>query len=139
MEAVLDFGRGCQDLAIILLGEGVLGGRGEGEVEMERRLTAPVITSGWGRGYRGRGVYALVTDCTPHTCSFLSHSSFSYLRPAVEASFDVKRLTSSVADPGCLSRILDPVFYPSRIPDPKTATKDRGEKKFFVKPQISQN
>jgi hypothetical protein len=25
-------------------------------------------------------------------------------------------------------------FYPSRIPDPKTATKDRGEKKFFVKP-----
>jgi hypothetical protein len=39
----------------------------------------------------------------------------------------------SVADPGCLSR----------IPDPKTATKERGEKKlivipFFV-PQISQN
>ncbi len=30
----------------------------------------------------------------------------------------------SVADPGCLSR----------IPDPKTATTDRGEKKFFVKP-----
>jgi hypothetical protein len=44
----------------------------------------------------------------------------------------------SVADPGCLSRIRDPDFYPSRIldpgsliPDPKTATKDRGEKKFF--------
>jgi hypothetical protein len=37
-----------------------------------------------------------------------------------------------VADPGCLSRIPDPDFYPSRIPDPKTATKDRGEKKFFV-------
>jgi hypothetical protein len=43
---------------------------------------------------------------------------------------------SSVADPGCLSRILDPDFYPhqipdpgSRIPDPKTATKERGEKK----------
>jgi hypothetical protein len=34
-----------------------------------------------------------------------------------------------VADPGCLSRIPDPVFYPSRIPDPKTATKERGEKK----------
>jgi hypothetical protein len=29
---------------------------------------------------------------------------------------------SSVADPGCLSR----------IPDPKTVTKDRGEKKFVV-------
>jgi hypothetical protein len=31
-----------------------------------------------------------------------------------------------VADPGCLSRIPDPG---SRIPDPKTATKERGEKK----------
>jgi hypothetical protein len=39
--------------------------------------------------------------------------------------------TGSVADPGCLSRIPDPDFYPSRIPgipDPKTATKERGEK-----------
>jgi hypothetical protein len=39
-----------------------------------------------------------------------------------------------VADPGCLSRIPDPDFYPSRIPDPKTATKERGEKKFDVIP-----
>jgi hypothetical protein len=45
----------------------------------------------------------------------------------------------SVADPGCLSRIPDPDFDPSRIPDPgsqipdpKTATKERGEKKFVV-------
>jgi hypothetical protein len=43
-------------------------------------------------------------------------------------------LPSSVADPGCLSRIPDPDFYPSRIPDPKTATKERGEKKFLVIP-----
>jgi hypothetical protein len=41
---------------------------------------------------------------------------------------------TSVADPGCLSRIPDPDFYPSRIPDPKTATKERGEKKLDVKP-----
>jgi hypothetical protein len=34
-----------------------------------------------------------------------------------------------VADPGCLSRIPDPDFYPSRIPDPKTVTKERAEKK----------
>ncbi len=41
----------------------------------------------------------------------------------------------SVADPGCLSRIPDPDFYPSRIPDlgsripdPKTATKERWKK-----------
>jgi hypothetical protein len=33
----------------------------------------------------------------------------------------------SVADPGCLSRIPDPDFYPSRIPNPKTATKERSE------------
>ncbi len=46
-----------------------------------------------------------------------------------------------VADPGCLSWIPDPDFYPSRIPDPrsripdpKTATKERGEKKFVVIP-----
>jgi hypothetical protein len=47
--------------------------------------------------------------------------------------------TSSVADPGCLSRIPDPDFYPSRIPDlgsriQKKATKERGEKKFLVIP-----
>jgi hypothetical protein len=34
---------------------------------------------------------------------------------------------TSVADPGCFSRIPDPDFYPSRIPDPKTATKERGK------------
>jgi len=36
-----------------------------------------------------------------------------------------------VADPGCLSLIPDPDFYPSRIPDPKTGRKERGEKKIF--------
>jgi hypothetical protein len=35
---------------------------------------------------------------------------------------------------GCLSRIPDPDFYQSLIPDPKIATKERGEKKFFSKP-----
>jgi hypothetical protein len=49
----------------------------------------------------------------------------------------------SGADPGCLSRIPDPDFYPSRIPDPKTATKEMGEKIFviilFWQSQISQN
>jgi hypothetical protein len=45
-------------------------------------------------------------------------------------------VSSSVADPGCLSRIPDPVFtHPGyRISDPKTATKERGEKKIFVIP-----
>jgi hypothetical protein len=56
-------------------------------------------------------------------------------------SFVVRTVDNSVADPGCLSRIPDPDFYPSRIPDPgswipdpKTATKERGEKKFVVIP-----
>jgi hypothetical protein len=38
------------------------------------------------------------------------------------------------SNPGCLSRIPDPDLYPSRIPDPKTATKERGEKKYVVIP-----
>jgi hypothetical protein len=53
-----------------------------------------------------------------------------------------RRDSNSVADhPGCLSRIPNPDFYPfripdlgSRIPDPKTATKERGLKKLVVKP-----
>ncbi len=36
----------------------------------------------------------------------------------------------SVADPGCLSRILIFTHSGFRISDPKTATKERGEKKF---------
>jgi hypothetical protein len=52
--------------------------------------------------------------------------------PNKGASIDIpSTLISSVADPGCLSRIPDPDFYPSRIPDPKTATKERGEKNYM--------
>ncbi len=36
-----------------------------------------------------------------------------------------------MADPGCLSRIPDPDFYPSRIPVPETAMKDIGEKNWL--------
>jgi hypothetical protein len=35
-----------------------------------------------------------------------------------------------IPDPG--ARIPDPDFYPSRIPDPKTATKERGEKNLIL-------
>ncbi len=38
----------------------------------------------------------------------------------------------SVADPGCLSRIPDPDFYPSWTPYPKTAMKDRGKKNLLT-------
>jgi hypothetical protein len=40
----------------------------------------------------------------------------------------------SVADPGCLSQILIFTHRGSRIPDPKTATKERDEKKLVVIP-----
>ncbi len=45
-----------------------------------------------------------------------------------------RKSLASVADPGCLSWIPNPDFLPipdpgSRIPDPKTATKERGELK----------
>ena len=40
----------------------------------------------------------------------------------------------SVADPGCLSRILTFTHPGSRIQDLKTAEKERGEKKFVVMP-----
>jgi hypothetical protein len=49
-------------------------------------------------------------------------------------NWDLNIGRGSVADPGCLSRIPDPDFYPTRIPDPKTATKERGEKKLVVIP-----
>ncbi len=39
-----------------------------------------------------------------------------------------------MADPGCLSRILIFTHPGSRIPDPKTAMKDIGEKKFDIIP-----
>jgi hypothetical protein len=35
---------------------------------------------------------------------------------------------SSVADPGCLYRIPDPDFYPSRIPDPGSRISDLGSR-----------
>jgi hypothetical protein len=53
--------------------------------------------------------------------------------------FSVFNENRSVADPRCLSRIPDPDFYTSRIPDPgsripdpKTVTKVRGEIFFFI-------
>jgi hypothetical protein len=45
---------------------------------------------------------------------------------------------TSVAEPGCLSRIPDPDFYPTRIPDLRsqiqTAIKERSEKKLVFIP-----
>ncbi len=54
----------------------------------------------------------------------------------LNAKLSLLDIISSVADPVCLSRILIfPIPDPgSRIPDPKTATKKRGQKKLVVIP-----
>ncbi len=78
-------------------------------------------------------------------------SAWCYSAPPAAVCYDAQArppstyfniiIFASVADPGCLSRIL--IFtHPgsripdlgSRIPDPKTATKERGEKKLVVIP-----
>jgi hypothetical protein len=46
-----------------------------------------------------------------------------------EASLTKVFLFISVADPGCLSRIPDPDFYPSRISDPESKNLTREVKK----------
>ncbi len=69
----------------------------------------------------------------------LQSSSVLPIRDAYPGSefFPSRLKYFSVADPGCLSRIPDPDFYPSRIPDripdQKTGTKEMGEKKIVVK------
>jgi hypothetical protein len=45
-----------------------------------------------------------------------------------------KGCPSQCGGSGMFIPILDLDFYPSRIPDPKTATKEKGEKKIVVKP-----
>jgi hypothetical protein len=40
---------------------------------------------------------------------------------------------TSVADPGCLSRIADPDFYPSRIPDPDPGSKNSNKRERWKK------
>ncbi len=68
-----------------------------------------------------------------HTLSFIIgtvHISFISQTPDIQLGRistykDYRYHSSSVADPD---------LYPSRIPDPKTATKNRGEKKIVVIP-----
>ncbi len=62
-------------------------------------------------------------------------NTISYILGTEFHTYQIIYLFTSVADQGCLSSIPDPDFYPSRIPDlgsripdPKSATKERGEK-----------
>ncbi len=61
------------------------------------------------------------SDCQ---CRSLQQSCFRSQHPPV----DCIGVGSSVADPGFLSRIPDPDFYPSRIPDPGSRISDPGSR-----------
>jgi hypothetical protein len=66
---------------------------------------------------------AVVLSCSTNFLPISDHIFLDLIRS--------RNLIGSVADPGCLSRIPDPDFYPSRISDPgsKNSNKERGEKK----------
>jgi hypothetical protein len=76
MEAVLDFGRGCQDLTIIQLGCGEGGGGGN-----EAWASCLCYHIWMGEGEIGGG---LATVYTPHICN----PSFSLLHSAVESAVE---------------------------------------------------
>ncbi len=67
-------------------------------------------------------------------CKRTGYESFKWIETwwiiHTRTSEGICSVCNSVADPGCLSRIPDPDFYPSRIPDPKTATEERSKKNF---------
>ncbi len=86
---------------------------------------------------------AMARCSTPFWMSPVASSSSPSCTSYTRTNYLTKQqlILTSVADPGCLSRIPDPDFYPSRIPDtgsripdPKTATKERGDQKFVVMP-----
>jgi hypothetical protein len=80
--------------------------------------------------------YFVFTCQVAYIPSFYSNTYLLLLSTVMIVVQRKAKLSSSVADPGCLSRIPEPDFLPipdpgSRIPDPKTATKERGEKKLL--------
>jgi hypothetical protein len=64
-------------------------GWGGGGLKMRREQLPPLSHLDGGEGGKGGG--GLATVCTPHICSPLSRSSFSFLHSVVKASFDIKK------------------------------------------------
>jgi hypothetical protein len=56
------------------------------------------------------------------------------VRYACSKKMPNSNVQTSVADPGCLSRIPDPDYYPSQVTDPTSATKEEEAKKLVVLP-----
>ncbi len=74
-----------------------MGERGGGQTQL-----ASLITFTAGECTRGGGEREQTSPCTRcslHACSFTLCLSFTYLRSAVEASFDTKRLVGSCTLP----------------------------------------
>ena len=93
MEAILAFDRGHQKWLISSSGEYVGGGGGGGN----RRSWPPLShlleagVRGEGEGREKREQIRPCTRCSLHACSFTLCLSFSSLRSAVTASFDIKK------------------------------------------------
>ncbi len=66
------------------------------------------------------------------------HGSVRVVDRQVEVQLSKKKhIFASVADPGCLSRIPDPDFYPSRIPDPGSRIQKQQQKRGMKKNLLS--
>jgi hypothetical protein len=91
LEAILDFWRGYRKT---VPNEMERGG-GEGGRKWRKQASCAPYSIWGGEGERGGGKHVLVTDCTPYTCSFPFHPSFSHRHSAAEASLDIKRLAWS--------------------------------------------
>jgi hypothetical protein len=86
MEAVLDLGRGQEKWLKSCMGSAWVGGGAETDAG---RLSLSHLDGGGGADVALQ-LFAL------HMCSPLSHSSFSLLHSAAEASFNIKRLVGAV-------------------------------------------
>ncbi len=89
----------------------------------------------WAAGRTGKWRYwAIIQPFSQsyHTTSVCLFQTRKFWPLAVTEKRSRTYLGNSNADPGCLSRIPDPDFYPSRIPDPKIATKKLVVIPFFV-------
>ena len=70
------------------------GGGGGAEIDaagLPYRIYRRGVRGGEGKGREGRDQICPCTKCSLHACSFTLCLSFSYLRSAVAASFDIKK------------------------------------------------
>ena len=92
------------------------------------------------RGVGERGVSIFISPFFRTKKHFKNHRNMKKNWKQNRHTYENKQkplYTVSVADPGCV--IPDPDFYTSRIPDQKTATKERWKKKFVMPFYVATN